>query len=439
MRAGWVRPQAVRPEAPAATAPDAGFTLVEVVVSFVLFAILSTTAGMALASTLKASAGNEARVVAANLVARQMETIQGQTATAIVDGDAARQTVILGGRTYYLDQTSTYDTAAGTGSACSGASGPAAYKRVTVTASWDRMEGVSPVHTDTIKALGVLGLSNGTGVLTVPVQDDAAGPVAGVPVTVGTTTKKTASDGCAVFPGLAPGTSYVASVPVAGDVGLNSNPTVTSSNLTVVAGEITKAPALVYSPEITLGVTVPSPAGYQPVNNLPITLANPHLPTVYKVFPRCANPAVSDTDCSTDAGSGQISIKHLFPVATGYQAWAGICATGRTGTTQTVTSPDWQGSTPSLGGLAVSIAGAGATLRASTAWATNLACPSEAYSLSGQLGLGGTATVSGALPPGTWQITVVGTDNSTSTAVGDVTVTSGGVVGGGSPVVVNVS
>jgi hypothetical protein len=397
--------------------------------------LLAGTAGVALTRTLQVAHANSSRVVAANLAAREMEIIRGLTANDVADGDAATRTVVMDGQKFYVDQTATLDVAGGTGSACSGASGPAAFKRVTVRVSWDRMNGVRPIQSDTIKALSVRGLTNGKGVVSVPVEDATGAGVVGIPVTLGGLTRTTTSDGCAVFAGMAPGTSYVATATSIGYVGRGSETTVSSSAITVTAGEITKVPALLYDRAAEISLAVQAPATYPVPDGLGVTLGNPIFTGTYKTFPSCAGAAPS---CAwPDAGRKRVG--WLFPSPAGYQAWLGTCSTARVSGAPTLTTTAGGSSTgtpPSLGAMAVTVK-AGASYRSGyTVTATNSAC-SESFVLPGVSGTSDATALRIALPAGTWrlQAQLAGVDKG---SVVNSTVTSGSVVGGGVPVVVNV-
>lgn len=416
--------------------PDGGFTMAEVIVAFVLFMLLAGTAGVALTHTLQISHANSSRVVAANLAAREMEIVRGLNANDIADGTAATQTVVIDGQNYYLDRTATLDVAGGSGSACSGASGPAAFKRVTVRVSWDRMDGVRPVQSDTLKALTVHGLTNGTGVVSVPVQDATGNGVPGVAVTLGGTTRTTAADGCAVFAGMPPGTAYTAVASATGYVGQGSEATAASGLITVTANEITKVPALLYDRAAELSLNVTAPGGYPVPTGLGVTLGNTMFTGTYKTFSPCAGAAAN---CAWP-DAGRLRVGWLFPSTAGYQAWVGTCSTARVPGAPTLAPGAGSlatGTPPQLGGVAVTVK-AGALYRSGYGViATNAACPAEAFALSGFSGTSDAAALKIALPAGTWKLQArLGAVNAGSPATA--TVSSGSVVNGGTPVVVNV-
>jgi type II secretory pathway pseudopilin PulG len=415
---------------------DGGFTVVEVIISFVLFMILAASAGLALSGTLRASQQNEARVVAANLVQRQVETIRGLAADEVEDGDAVTRTVIIDGRRFYLDQTTTLDTVGGSGSACSGASGPAAFKRVTVTVSWDGIGDVAPVRSDTLKALPVTGLDAGTGVLSVPVQDRDGDGVSGITLALNTgETARTKSDGCAVFTGVAPGTAYTVTASSSGYVDRDGNVTASQAPVAVYDGEVSKQPALVYDEAATLAIGVLGPSGYALPDGLGVSLGNAYLSGGQRAYPLCG---ATTTGCATGT-SASMEIGGLFPFSDGYSVWPGTCLGARPVVTSAAAVEG--GSTASVtaspaGGVAAVAMRGSAYVPGTTLWAVNSACTtSERFQFSGTTGDGPSGALTMALPQGTWTI-YAGSTPESAVASTSVSISSGQIANGGTPVVV---
>ncbi len=405
-------------------AQDEGFSMVEVVVAFVLFTVLATTAGVALTAVLRTSRTNEARVVAANLAAREIETVRGLSPDGVVDGAAPTQTVVLDGRTYYVDRTSTLDSVGGSGSACSGASGPAAYLRVRVTVRWKNMQGTPAVRSDTLKALTVSGLSGGTGVLSVPVVDAAGNGVEGVPVALGTRTATTGDDGCAVFAGVGASTSLTASVAVAGSVGRTGVTSQSQTPLAVYPNQVTKAAGFVLDRAAAVTLTVPAPGGYPVPTTLAVSLANTDYPTGARALTRCAAPG---PDCVTGSG-GTLSVAGLFPSPAGYGVWPGACTSSRPASPALATTAPGGTSTvttTSLGGASAVVKKGNAFKAGHTVTATNPTCPTEVHVFPGTSGPDAASALRLALPPGTWSLTA--SDGGAPGPATSVTVTAGQV------------
>jgi type II secretory pathway pseudopilin PulG len=424
---------------------DAGFTVAEVIVAFLLFMILAGSAGVALTSAVRLSRANEARVVAANLAERQMEAVRGMAAADIVDGDAPTVTVDLDGRQYFVDQRTTLDTTGGSGAACGGASGPATFKRVRVQVTWNDMDGVAPVTSESLKALPVTGISNGTGVLSVPVQDAAGNGLPGVTVVLNNSrSATTAADGCAVFAGLAPSTTYVATVTVTGYISPTGAATASQGPLTVTAGGVTKSAAIVLDQQVSMSVTVGTPGSqYVLPAGIGVTVANTGMVGSPKAFPLCS--ATVTTSCATGTSTAS-TVSGLFPFSNGYEVWPGTCSNNRPTTPAVVMTTPGQtasGAASSAGGIRIVAKRNATTYRSGRyLWAVNATCPTEYYLFPGTTPDSDAGALTMALPAGSWQIKY-GTSNnyvaaSNVTSGSPVTVNAGTATGATTPVEVRV-
>src|SRR3954452_20809439 len=84
-----------------------GFTLIEAVVSLVVFALLASLSASVLIGMLNLTRTNDKRAVAVGLASRQVEAARGQQAAAIPDGTTAT-TVPVNGTDYKVQQTSSF-------------------------------------------------------------------------------------------------------------------------------------------------------------------------------------------------------------------------------------------------------------------------------------------------------------------------------------------
>ncbi|GAB2694312.1 prepilin-type N-terminal cleavage/methylation domain-containing protein [Thalassiella azotivora] len=420
---------------------DDGFSLAEVLVAFVLFMILAASTGLALISAVKTTRANEGRVVAANLVARKVETLRGLLATEIPDGRLPRETVDVDGMRYYLDVTTSYDTVGGTGSACSGSSGKAAFKRIRVSASWDGMGAVAPVLSETTKALPILGLESGLGIVTVPVSDRLGEPLRGVPVTLAGRTVETQADGCAIFSGLAPGAAYAATINVPGYVDRTGLQQSARSPIQVTAGEVTKDPGFVYDRAATVTLTVrrASAPGVTSAHVVPAGLGVTLSSTSTLVGDQ-PNPVCGSTPCVTASGD-QRARTSVFPFEDGYRAWAGTCAGSRPPTPASITPAPGGSAVASLPPLAaVDVVTKRSTGSFDSGWtvtAVNRGCSTERFVLPGTTGTSNAGAVKISLPAGTWEFEAV--KGSTRKVSAPVTLVGGQYWDNGSPVVVTTS
>jgi type II secretory pathway pseudopilin PulG len=114
---------------------DSGFTLVEAIVAFAIFIVMSVSATYGLISTIRLSNITQNRVAAANLAAQALEQLRLQN-NASSQLDASVRAVVLRGTTF----TVTPSLYPGATSTCSLGSS----RRVTVTVTWPGSGSRSP-------------------------------------------------------------------------------------------------------------------------------------------------------------------------------------------------------------------------------------------------------------------------------------------------------
>ena len=120
---------------------DSGFTLLEVVVSFVLFAIIAASATAAIANSISTSSSTNNRVAATNLAQQTIAKDRADHATL----KASPNTVTTSGR-YKITQTATIPSSGGI-------SCPVGYTiPLTVTVSWTDEHATRSVRMDTVIA-----------------------------------------------------------------------------------------------------------------------------------------------------------------------------------------------------------------------------------------------------------------------------------------------
>ncbi len=407
---------------------DAGFTLVEVIVASVLFVILGTTVAVALTTAIRAAAASEGRVQATNLAAEQIELARDADPSTLADASVEVQ---RGKMTYHVTTTVDSQTADVGGSACDGASGAEALKRVTVTVTWDGMGDVAPVRSDTYRNLPITGSSSTRGTLTLKVVDRESRPLAGSPVAlsrdgVALATRATGADGCVAFSNLEAGAGYRAELRQSGFVDPRHAPT-TAVVTTVVAKQVTKHPGFQWDRASTPVITAPVPAGYPVPAGVPVTLFNGDAQGAPLVLAACSS---TSTVCADQSGAGSDratwNVQGLFPRTSGYRAAAGGCgnctASPRTvATIQPLPGQPTPVNVPGLGGLDIVLKKGGRAV-AGSVWVVNVNDPNEKYQLTG-------ITTSGpgriAVPAGSWRVSVSATEANatyrTSVDVGPLT------------------
>ncbi|RZS89419.1 prepilin-type N-terminal cleavage/methylation domain-containing protein [Motilibacter rhizosphaerae] len=395
---------------------DEGFTLIEIVVSMVVFALFATGILGALVTIVRTQRTNSARVVAAQLASSAIELARGTSAVKIPLGTSTPGLPVPAG--FSVQQDAALVPFNATGSACMATGGKLTYVRVTETVTWSGMGTTAPVRSDTLVALPITGLDPTKGTLGIPVQDATSAPVAGATVTItGGASVVTGADGCALFTGLTPGT-YTGTVSKAGYVDTLGNLSATSTSTSVTAAALTVASPVSYAAAGMLTVGYAAPAGYAIPGSLPLTVAGTSSSYPARTFYACGTPQATASFCASTGQAPRLvgsvsnsdpSRNGLFPTGTSgsYLTYAGDCADNALPTPVAATLAP-AGSTAvsvPLGGVAVTVrrAGvgtAGVTLRA--VHQVSAGCSLVTTVPLGVSGSGGAAPV--ALPYGRWTI-----------------------------------
>ncbi len=216
---------------------ESGFTLIEVVVSAALLAVVTAGVYAGIDGPTKVSGLAKARAAAANLAQVDQETMRGmrftdlqnysQTYSRQVDG--VNYTVTS--RTDWVDDSDAVN-------ACVVPNNQGDYLKLTSTVSWNGGGAGNPTVVRSLMAPPVSSSSSGTGNIVVTLTDQAGAPVAGIPVTINgrtNATKSTDSQGCAVFTSVLSG-NYTAQLSSNGYVD-NLNVSNVSMQAAVSAGQ----------------------------------------------------------------------------------------------------------------------------------------------------------------------------------------------------------
>jgi prepilin-type N-terminal cleavage/methylation domain-containing protein len=308
--------------------PDCGLSLVEVVVSLTVFALLATAVLVMMLNSLRASRSNRGRVAAANLAAREIEIVRGQfTSPALgpktvelgqvldphpLPGGEAGQPLVVDQTPYTVTRIAEWQSQGATSSPCDGgASGQLAYLHITVTVTWPHMDGVTPVTSSTLLTPRLGTYDSGTGHVKVKVTDALGAPEANQRVSlVPGDSQTTGPDGCAFFAFLTPGT-YTASLSTPGYVDPSWAPS-PSLAVNVLANQVTPA-AFSYAPAATVNLAAAVTDGHPAPSSMPFTVYNTALVTT------------THTKSIPAASVGPTSIR-TWPYDDGLTAWAGDCA-----------------------------------------------------------------------------------------------------------------
>jgi Tfp pilus assembly protein PilV len=303
--------------------PEAGFGLIEVVVSaaillIVTFGTLSLIDG-AQGTTVK----NEGRIAASQLAEQELENLRsvriselGGDATTGRTGFTRTTTRTVNGVDYKVDSTGVWlRDATGAAPSCTD-TGVAEYLRVTTTVTnTSAGSGVSPVTITTLMTPRLGAFGDHTGTLGVQVfRRDGTTPLVGLPVkatsTAQTGTVATNSAGCSLFQYYASG-DYTATFTKPGYVDpLGRNPgqvtgKVVDSGLTIATQRYDQSASLRATVQTTSGA---ASAAYG------ISVANTGISNASgtRTFP-------------VGSSTSPIDATNLFPVTSGYSVYSGTC------------------------------------------------------------------------------------------------------------------
>lgn len=304
-------------------ADDAGFTLIEILVSALIVALISAAVADGLIASAHLSGTERQRSQADQLAQQDQERLKGLSDQQL-QGLSQTRTVKLDGYSYTVTSNATFEDTSGA-STCS--SGRAAYFKVTSTASWP------PSGSMTEESIIRRTVDGG---LRVQVDDQSGvNPLAGVPVTAtmgaSTATGATDPNGCFVFTGMSPG-NYNVGVAAAGYVDKDGNSSPPGISATVAATGI--APTNTTPLIIGQGGSITASFTSNTATSA-FTVPGYHL----SYFGSLGNSHMSS---AVVLGSGApvtsiaTATSHLFPFTSfvgstynytgNYQVWAGNCA-----------------------------------------------------------------------------------------------------------------
>lgn len=421
-------------------ARDRGFTLIEVLVAMMVFAIISVVVAYSLTLSMTLTRNSRAGEVAANLAAQQIDIARSTPDVFDVTGGAVTQTI--DGTTYTITKSVGWVNSTGAASDCGSGGGILQNKTLNVSVSWG---GRSPVQASTLLAPAGPINDPTTGTIIVHVVTASGAALSGVPVAakpdttvspnsaaaVPTAPDPTDADGCSYVLKVVPGT-YVVTVGKAGDGRISSKQVqAPSAQTTVTAGQSSvvdvqydaaATPVLTLAPGAPLGTLFPStlPMTYAPQGDAysptvtPMTTSGvttattPLFPYVsgYSVFAGKYVPTGGGQPACLSVDPGQ----WVNPNASGNVGQRPAAVSVSPGSTGTVAMPLVTITTSSKWLVAVSAVAAATIGDPGCATGMSLAFPQSA---------GGSATI--ALPYGTWKLYALSnkTDALTSSALVD--------------------
>ena len=402
-------------------AGQAGYSLVELVAAVAIFGLVFAAVSLGIGRALDLNRNSRNRSAAAYLAAQALEEARSSPFDQVTLGrtTCSYQTAACNlPSPYTVTQDVSWVAPTATASSCNvpnGSSGAAlAYKRVTVTVTWDDMRVVNPVASQTLLTPSAGAYDPNDGHVAVQLFDRTAAPLAGHTVTLSgpaSATQLSTGDGCVFFAYLDPGT-YTVSLSTPGYVDRQGNQPATQT-ASVVAARIT-ALQFDYDRAATLDIGLVAPAGAVIPSGIATTVANSNLTVGTRSFP----------ESSTGSGTTR-TVTPLFPYSSGYQVWAGECADadpgfhpgGSRGAALASNPGGTTAGSASLDAVDVVVVRGGAPVSGARVEATHLAatgCPSG-VTLTSATRTDANGRLRLALPYGTWTIRATGSTTGVST------------------------
>lgn len=294
--------------------PEAGFALVEVLVSAVVAVGMATAFLGLLNSTARTSADQRHRSEAYAIAQEDQARMRAMRIPDLIRVNGSR-TVTLNGTPFTVASKGTFINDTTSTASCGAGSSSADYVNISSTVTWPGMGATPPTVIQSIVAPPNGSLDPTHGTLTISAQNAAAGPLSGVGLSgsgAGTFSGSTDAAGCAMFSDQASG-NYTLTPTAAGFVDKDGNPPA-AQTVSVVAGS-TNTVVLQYDRPGTIPVTFKTKVGAALVNSTSdsIVVFNTGLTTA-RVF-------------GTPGGSRVSSITgtSLFPFTSPYVVYAGAC------------------------------------------------------------------------------------------------------------------
>ncbi|MES1192765.1 MAG: hypothetical protein ABUM26_00455, partial [Solirubrobacterales bacterium] len=297
--------------APRSARDEAGFALVEVMVSAVLLIVLSLATLSVIDKAHSTSSNNRSRDVAAQLAQSEQDVIRQMPISALAAGfHPGPVPKVVGKITYTVNSSAEWVQDSGGTVTCS-TTGRVAYLRTTSSVTWPGMGSIKPVTADAIVDPGVAALGATKGALTVLLTRADGSGTGGITVTAGGISAVTDSTGCAVIANLDAG-SQTLSYNTAGYVDKDSVQAV-NKVVTIGAGTIAQATGL-YDLAGKIDTTIVDDSTPAQVAKWPATVALDHA--------QRSTPTLWTTP--TDATKANASTG-VFPFSSSYKAFVGSC------------------------------------------------------------------------------------------------------------------
>jgi prepilin-type N-terminal cleavage/methylation domain-containing protein len=309
---------------------DSGFTIIEVIVAMMVFAVIATCVASGLTNGIILTNNSRDREAAVNLASTDIDSLRMKALGTSngVFGVTSTSTPVatpVGGVTYYLDRNVDWVTTTGGVGSCGTGAGTLAYKSVTDTVSWAGVGNaskhqsiqmttliapISNINSDTagtiiVAIIGATGAAeSGVTINVTPVTGGGGAALSAQPAV-------TDSDGCSFALNVAPGT-YKVTATLPGGVDFHQY-VPASGNYSVTAGQNTMVN---FTYDLAATFPLSYPAGANVATNMPVTFSNP-----VGGFPQFVNAPTSVSAFPFTDGYHVIAGTYVFATAGG----AGTC------------------------------------------------------------------------------------------------------------------
>lgn len=311
---------------------QSGFTVIEVMVAMIVFAIMSTGIAYGIANSLQLTQATRGRATAISLASQDIDQLR-QTAAGSTNGifsvlSKTFPSDTIGGVAYTIKRTVSWIQSDGSVSTCGSSTGKLAYKSVVENVSWTNARGgtSSTSMTSSIApANAVTDPTNGT--VIIAATDATGGPKVGASVSIVPTASgggstlasqpsATDSQGCSYATNVDPGT-YTVSVSTTGGVD-TAQQAVSQQTITVLAGSSNPIP-FSYDQASTLNLQYASAYSAVLATNMMTTLSS---------NPGGLDPMPVPWDTTGGGSTTSTYSMSVFPFQSAYQVIAGSYVTG---------------------------------------------------------------------------------------------------------------
>lgn len=168
-------------------ADDAGFTIIEVMVAMMVFAIISIGVAYGITNALVLTQDSRSRQVALNLASQDIDRLRSLVQTdgdAILDVTQSTQSARVGGQSFTVSRSVAWVSSDGSSGACGTGSGTLAYKSVTEKVTWRTKSNPQSIAMDTLLAPTANINDDTKGTIIVAASNAAGAGAAGLTVKV---------------------------------------------------------------------------------------------------------------------------------------------------------------------------------------------------------------------------------------------------------------